>query len=69
MVPREYAPGQDLAPHINAPFSCGLAGVGSIARTSETGGGSVAYLAHIGGFVAGLVLVKLFAGRRRTGIA
>jgi rhomboid family protein len=32
--------------------------VGSIAQTSE--GGGVAYMAHIGGFVAGLVLVKLF---------
>jgi membrane associated rhomboid family serine protease len=36
-------------------------GAGSMARTSETGGGGVAYLAHVGGFVAGLVLVKLFA--------
>ena len=36
-------------------------GIGSIATTSETGGGGVAYLAHIGGFVAGLALVKLFA--------
>src|SRR5438034_850872 len=36
-------------------------GIGSIATTSETGG--VAYLAHVGGFVAGLVLVKLFAAR------
>jgi membrane associated rhomboid family serine protease len=35
-----------------------LSGVGSVARTSETGG--VAYLAHIGGFVAGLVLVRVF---------
>ena len=34
---------------------------GSMARTSDTGGGGVAYLAHVGGFVAGLVLVKLFA--------
>ncbi|HET7746806.1 MAG TPA: rhomboid family intramembrane serine protease [Vicinamibacteria bacterium] len=34
---------------------------GAMARTSETGGGGVAYLAHVGGFVAGLVLVKLFA--------
>jgi membrane associated rhomboid family serine protease len=38
---------------------------GSIAQTSE--GGGVAYMAHIGGFVAGLVLVKVFAaGRSRT---
>ena len=34
-------------------------GVGSIARTDETAG--VAYMAHLGGFVAGLALVKLFA--------
>jgi len=37
-------------------------GVGSMAQTSETGG--VAYMAHIGGFVAGLALVKLFAAGR-----
>ena len=36
--------------------------MGSMATTSETGeGGGVAYLAHVGGFVAGLALVKLFA--------
>ncbi len=47
-------------------------GLGSIAETTQTGG--VAYLAHVGGFVAGLVLVFLFrngvtfgatSGRRR----
>ena len=37
-------------------------GVGSITQSSETGG--VAYMAHIGGFVAGLVLTFLFGGRR-----
>lgn len=43
-------------------------GFGSIANTPETGG--VAYLAHIGGFIAGLVLAPLFAvGRRTTGVA
>jgi membrane associated rhomboid family serine protease len=36
-------------------------GFGSVARTDETGG--VAYIAHIAGFVAGLALIKLFAGR------
>lgn len=36
-------------------------GIGSIARTDETAG--VAYMAHIGGFVAGIVLVKVFVGR------
>src|SRR2546425_1741957 len=37
-----------------------FSGLGSLgARTEETGG--VAFMAHVGGFVAGLVLVKLFA--------
>jgi membrane associated rhomboid family serine protease len=40
-----------------------VSSVGSVARTEETGGG-VAFLAHVGGFVAGLVLVKLFAAGR-----
>jgi membrane associated rhomboid family serine protease len=42
-------------------------GVGSLATTSETGG--VAYMAHIGGFVAGLALVKLMVSPRRELIA
>jgi membrane associated rhomboid family serine protease len=37
-------------------------GVGTVAQTPETGG--VAYLAHIGGFAAGLVLAPLFAAGR-----
>jgi len=41
-------------------------GVGSIAVTNQTGG--VAYMAHIGGFIAGLVLAPLFAMGRRTAI-
>jgi rhomboid family protein len=40
-----------------------VSSVGSVARTEETGGG-VAFLAHVGGFVAGVVLVKLFAAGR-----
>jgi membrane associated rhomboid family serine protease len=45
-------------------------GVGTIAATEETGGGGVAYMAHIGGFVAGLVLAPLFAlGRNRVAAA
>lgn len=43
-------------------------GVGSIATTSETGGG-VAYMAHVGGFVAGLLLVKIMAAPRRAAFA
>jgi membrane associated rhomboid family serine protease len=45
-------------------------GVGTIAATVETGGGGVAYMAHFGGFVAGLVLAPLFAlGRNRVAAA
>jgi membrane associated rhomboid family serine protease len=39
-----------------------VSGIGSIAVTSDTGG--VAYMAHVGGFVAGLVLVKLMTAGR-----
>ena len=39
-----------------------FSGIGSIVSTVETGG--VAYMAHIGGFVAGFVLTFLFRGRR-----
>ena len=39
-----------------------FSGIGTVARTSESGG--VAVMAHIGGFAAGLVLVKLFATPR-----
>jgi membrane associated rhomboid family serine protease len=42
-------------------------GIGSVAATPETAG--VAYLAHIGGFVAGLVLVKIFAAGSRPAYA
>jgi membrane associated rhomboid family serine protease len=44
-----------------------ISGIGSMARTTETSG--VAYMAHIGGFVAGLVLVKLMASARRPALA
>jgi membrane associated rhomboid family serine protease len=39
-----------------------FSGIGSIANTTQTGG--VAYMAHIGGFVAGFVLTFLFRGSR-----
>jgi membrane associated rhomboid family serine protease len=41
-----------------------FSGIGSIAGTADTGG--VAYMAHIGGFVAGFVLTFLFRGSRGT---
>ena len=41
-----------------------FSGIGSIANTTETGG--VAYMAHIGGFVAGIVLTFLFG--RNSGV-
>jgi membrane associated rhomboid family serine protease len=40
-----------------------VSGFGAVATTEETGGG-VAFMAHVGGFVAGLILVKLFVARR-----
>lgn len=39
-----------------------IAGLGMLGAGSQAGG--VAYGAHIGGFLAGMALVKLFAGRR-----
>jgi membrane associated rhomboid family serine protease len=44
-----------------------ISGVGSIANTTESGG--VAYMAHIGGFVAGLLLVKPMTMGRLVGAA
>jgi membrane associated rhomboid family serine protease len=41
--------------------------IGSIAETSD--GGGVAYMAHIGGFAAGFLLVKLFTAGRRLAVA
>lgn len=41
-----------------------FSGIGSIANTADSGG--VAYMAHIGGFVAGLVLTFLFRGNSRA---
>jgi membrane associated rhomboid family serine protease len=37
---------------------------GAIGLTDPTGGGGVAYFAHVGGFVFGLATIKLFAKRR-----
>jgi membrane associated rhomboid family serine protease len=46
-----------------------ISGVGTIVDVTNTGaGGGVAYWAHVGGFVAGLVLVWIFR-RRNTGVA
>jgi membrane associated rhomboid family serine protease len=41
-----------------------FSGIGSISNTANTGG--VAYMAHIGGFVAGCVLTLVLGGRRRV---
>ena len=41
-----------------------FSGIGSMANTAQTGG--VAYMAHIGGFLAGFVLTFLFRGSRRA---
>lgn len=39
-----------------------FSGVGTIAATNQTDGGGVAYMAHIGGFFAGVLLTFLFRG-------
>jgi membrane associated rhomboid family serine protease len=41
-----------------------FSGIGSISDTSDTGG--VAFMAHVGGFVAGFILTFLFRGNPRT---
>ena len=42
-------------------------GVGAIARTEQTSG--VAYMAHVGGFVAGMILIKVMTIGRRPAYA
>ena len=42
-----------------------VSGAGSIADTAQTEQGGVAYMAHVGGFVAGLLLGVVFGGLRR----
>jgi membrane associated rhomboid family serine protease len=41
-----------------------ISGVGSLASTDYTGGG-VAWFAHVGGFLAGMLLIRLFPARQR----
>ena len=41
-----------------------FSGIGSLARTDYTGGG-VAWFAHIGGFLGGMLLIKIFPARQR----
>ncbi|HYK59350.1 MAG TPA: rhomboid family intramembrane serine protease [Bryobacteraceae bacterium] len=41
-----------------------LSGLGSLAQTDYTGGG-VAWFAHVGGFVAGMLLIRAFPQKRR----
>lgn len=42
-------------------------GMGSITQSAQTGG--IAYMAHIGGFVAGLVLAYIFSGKSLRAVA
>ena len=44
-----------------------MSGAGSIMDTSRGDSGGVAYMAHVGGFVAGFVLTFLFRGRGPAG--
>jgi membrane associated rhomboid family serine protease len=41
-----------------------LSGFGSLAQSDYTGGG-VAWFAHVGGFIAGMLLIRLFPPRKR----
>ena len=41
-----------------------ISGFGSLASTDYTGGG-IAYFAHIGGFVIGMLLIRMFPARQR----
>jgi len=41
-----------------------ISGFGAIATTEQTAGGGVAYMAHVGGFIAGLILGPLMARGR-----
>ena len=42
-----------------------FSGIGSIANTEQTEAGGVAYMAHVGGFFAGLILTFFFRERSR----
>jgi len=42
-----------------------LSGVGTALVTAERGSGGVAFWAHVGGFVAGVLLVRLFPSQTR----
>jgi membrane associated rhomboid family serine protease len=60
--------------HVSALIVIGLwivlqffSGIGSIADTADTGG--VAYMAHIGGFLAGILLTFVFRGSGRAQLA
>jgi membrane associated rhomboid family serine protease len=37
----------------------------SIAYSSRTGGGGIAFWAHVGGFIAGVIMIKLMPQRVR----
>jgi rhomboid family protein len=43
-----------------------FSGIGSFTASSQTEGGGVAYMAHIGGFVTGLILTFLFGRGSRA---
>ena len=43
-----------------------LPAIGQVGTTAVSGGGGVAYWAHVGGFAFGLAAIKLFASRRRA---
>ena len=42
-----------------------VSGIGSLAEQDYSGGGGIAFFAHVGGFIAGMLLIRLFPDRRR----
>jgi membrane associated rhomboid family serine protease len=50
--------------HSVRAYAVTLVGIGAFAVSAETGGGGVAYMAHIGGFLAGVVAGLIFRGIR-----
>jgi len=43
-----------------------LPAIGQVGTDAVSGGGGVAYWAHVGGFVFGMAAIRLFANRYRT---
>ena len=76
VMPKNLEPGEESAPGPELEVTMPTLQWGAVPGATsydlsviETETGGVAYMAHIGGFVAGLVLVKLMASPRRSALA